>query len=94
MTRLPLRKRMEQEIFHWVVKPADGLLPPGDVCVDGSALDGPYRQLIRCGWAFVIIDDDGNITVAARGVPPRGSMTSEGLKGRPSSRQLCVPSLA
>ena len=61
---------MEHETFHWIVKPQDGILPPGDIYVDGSALDGPYRQLIRCGWSFVMIDVLGYITAAARGVPP------------------------
>ena len=70
MPPLPSRRRMEHETFHWIVKPQDGLLPPGDIYVDGSALDGPYRQLIRCGWGFVTIDDLGYITAAARGVPP------------------------
>lgn len=63
---MPTRKRMEHETFHWIVKLEDGLLPPGDVYMDGSALDGPYRQLIRCGWAFVMIDQQGNITAVAR----------------------------
>ena len=70
MPPLPSRKRMEHETFHWIVKPQNGILPPGDIYVDGSALDGPYRQLIRCGWGFVMIDALGNITAAARGVPP------------------------
>ena len=70
MPPLPTRKRKEYAIFHWIIEPLEGILPPGDVYVDGSALDGPYRQLIRCGWAFVMIDDLGNITAAARGVPP------------------------
>ena len=67
---LPIVKQSQCETFHWVVRPPDGILPPGDVYVDGSALDGPYRQLIRCGWAFVMTDRNGRLIAAARGVPP------------------------
>ena len=33
-------------------------------------LDGPELFLARCGWAFVVIDDNGIVTAIARGVPP------------------------
>ena len=46
---LPSRSKSDHETFHWIVRPPGDILPPGDVYVDGSALDGPYRQLIRCG---------------------------------------------
>ena len=94
MPPLPSRKRSEHETFHWVVRPPDGILPPGDVYVDGSALDGPYRQLIRCGWAFVMINRRGDITAAARGGLPPGSTTLAERKAGLSCRLRCTPSLA
>ena len=66
---LPLKKRSKSETFNWHVKPRDGIVY-GDVYPDGSARDGPIPELVRLGWAFVVVDDSGTITAAAYGVPP------------------------
>ena len=73
----PKRRKAASESFHWEVEPVGGYIE-GTVYTDGSALDGPNPDLVRCGWAFVVLDDLGNITASAYGVTPRGSMTLEG----------------
>ena len=42
----------------------------GTVYPDGSARDGPIPELVRLGWAVVVLDDRCNILAAAFGVPP------------------------
>ena len=76
---MPLKKRSAVETFNWHVKPKDGLAI-GRVYPDGYARDGPTPELVRLGWAFVVINDEGNIIAAACGVPPHGSWTSVELK--------------
>ena len=55
--------------FVWIVRPSDGTIS-GDVYTDGSRLDGTLPGLARNGWSFVVIDQRGVTTAAARGVPP------------------------
>ena len=64
-----MRKKAQKESFKWTVKPEGGVIE-GTVYTDGSALDGPNPNLVRCGWAFVVLDDEGNVTASASGVPP------------------------
>ena len=65
----PPKPPLEEASFHWYVQPQEGL-----VCAkfytDGSALDGPWYDLMRCGWAFVALDDDNHIVAAAYGATP------------------------
>ena len=49
--------------------PNDGFVS-GTVYTDGSRLDGPTARMRRCGWSFVAVGEDGEITAAAYGVPP------------------------
>ena len=42
----------------------------GDIYTDGSALDGPTGEPMRCGWAFVAVDEQLRVVAAVRGVPP------------------------
>ena len=43
----------------------------GEIYLDGSALDGPNPELMRCGWAFVVICfETGEVTASALGAPP------------------------
>ena len=55
--------------FSWIVRPEYGT-----ICAcfytDGSRLDGPSALLARNGWAFVAIDEHGEIVASAHGVPP------------------------
>ncbi len=57
------------ETFHWVVEPSDGLVT-GKVYTDGSSKDGKNPGVARDGWAFVAVNEAGEITAAARGLPP------------------------
>ena len=45
---------------------------------DGSYRDAKFHELARGGWAFVIIDANGNTVAAAYGVPPP---SIEGIEG-------------
>ena len=42
----------------------------GQVYLDGSARDGPTPELVRLGWAFAVLGNNGRIIAAAYGVPP------------------------
>ena len=43
----------------------------GEIYPDGSALDGPNPELMRCGWAFVVISSEtGEVAASAMGAPP------------------------
>ena len=65
----PLRRKSPVETFNWHIKPRQ--LPiVGHVYPDGSSRDGPIPELERCGWAFAIVDDSGELIAAAYGVPP------------------------
>ena len=64
----PMRKRAAVESFRWIVEPDNGIIE-GDVYPDGSALDGPAIELMRCGWPFVVLTG-GIVTAAACGGPP------------------------
>ncbi len=58
-----------QESFSWIVRPPHGTAR-ARFYTDGSRLDGPTALLARNGWAFVAIDNDGEVVASARGVPP------------------------
>lgn len=64
----PMRPRAIVESFRWIVEPV-GRIIEGDVYPDGSALDGPAMEFMRCGWAFVVLTG-GSVTAAACGAPP------------------------
>ena len=64
----PLRRRAAVESFRWITEPEGGIIS-GTVYPDGSALDGPAVELMRCGWSFVV-RTAGVVTAAACGVPP------------------------
>ena len=66
---LPRRKRSKVETFNWHIKPVH-FPPVGRVYSDGSLRDATFHELGRSGWAFVIIDGDGNVIAAAYGAPP------------------------
>ena len=66
--------------FHWTVKPTTALLR-GAIYPDGSCLDGP-GPLARGGWALVVVDVLGQVLRLRI-----GSLTSQGVKPGPSSRQ-------
>ena len=53
----------------WRVQP-DSLPVKGTIYSDGSARDGPIKELVRCGWSFAVVDDDGRVIAAAYGLPP------------------------
>ena len=55
--------------FKWILRPPGGTFR-GRVYTDGSRLDGPSQLLARNGWAFVVINDDGELIAAASGIPP------------------------
>ena len=56
--------------FRWIVRP-EGSMLAGEIYPDGSALDGPNPELMRCGWAFVVICfETGEVIASAMGVPP------------------------
>ena len=55
--------------FNWIVYPKDGTFR-GMVYSDGSRLDGPSALLARNGWAFVVVDEWGNVIALANGLPP------------------------
>ena len=47
----------------------------GDIYPDGSALDGPTAELIRCGWPFVVLcQKTGKVIASAFGVPPMDNL--------------------
>ena len=59
--------------FDWIVKPPVGGVPVGRAYADGSRLyvEHEYCNLLaRVGWAFAIIDMQGNTVAAASGVTP------------------------
>ena len=64
----PTIGRSPVETFRWILEPEGGMLD-GVVYPDGSAFDGPTPELVRTGWAFVVLKD-GVIIAAARGLPP------------------------
>ena len=68
----PMMQRAAAASFRWILEPAGGIIE-GTVYPDGSALDGPVPELMRCGWSFVVLTA-GVITAIARGVPPHGSL--------------------
>ena len=56
--------------FRWVVRP-EGDMFAGEIYPDGSALDGPNPELMRCGWSFVVLcPSSGKAVASAMGVPP------------------------
>ena len=59
------------ESFRWIVRPVDGWIA-GRIYSDGSMIDGPPcldGLCRRLGWSFVALDNHGNITASACGVP-------------------------
>mgnify|MGYP000585824270 FL=1 len=57
-----------------------GEIPNGCVVfTDGSLIDGKVRYGCQSlGWAFAIINDDGDLIAAAHGVPPQCISTIQG----------------
>lgn len=66
---LPLKRKPSAETFNWYIKPEGGLVD-GQVYPDGSARDGPTPEIMRLGWAFAVLGNNGMIIAAAYGVPP------------------------
>ena len=65
----PPRPPAAEATFHWKVKPSDDFVS-GAFYLDGSALDGPSVELMRCGWSFVAVDADGTVLASAYGATP------------------------
>ena len=81
-----VRPPAKHDTLKWILRPEGGTFL-GKVCSDGTRLDGPSQLLARNGWAFVVIDFDGNLIAAASGSQPAGSKTSLPPKLGPSRRQ-------
>lgn len=62
------------ETFQWVKQPRDQGEPLiGKFYVDGSMLDADWKLAGCCarrGWAFAVVDHEGNILASAHGRPP------------------------
>ena len=86
------RPRAAEATFLWKVKPSEDFVS-GTFYLDGSALDGPSVELMRCEWSFVAVDADGTVLASAYGAPPRGWTTSEAPKRGRYCRRLPRPSL-
>jgi len=69
-TACPLRDPSSFDTFVWVTQVRE--IPIGCVVfTDGSLLDGSLPSGWKSlGWAFAIVDQEGNLVAAARGVPP------------------------
>ena len=65
----PKVKPWHEDTFWWHVKPRE-LLVNGHVYPDGSEREGLVPEMNRTGWAFVIIDEEGNVLAATYGAPP------------------------
>ena len=65
---LPRKKKAAMETFVWHVRP-ESLPICGTFYTDGSARDGPVKELIRCGWSVVAVNPMGEVIAAAYGVP-------------------------
>ena len=65
----PPHSYAEEATFHWHVEPSESLVS-GRFYLDGSALDAPSAELMRCGWSFVAVDDNGLVLAAAYGATP------------------------
>ena len=59
----------KSETFKLVVR-LGGDMFAGEIYPDGSALDGPAPDLMRCGRAFVVTNREGVVIAAAAGVLP------------------------
>ena len=59
----------KEATFEWHVFSLGGTFK-GKVYSDGSRLDGPTPLLARNGWAFVVINGDGELIASASGLPP------------------------
>ena len=68
-TALPRVTAFAEATFHWYLKPDEDFMS-GDFYLDGSALDGPCEELLRCGWSFVAVNAEGTIIAAAFGATP------------------------
>ncbi len=58
-----------EETFSWIARPAGGTVR-ARFYTDVSRLDGPSALLARNGWAFVAVDERGDVVASAHGVPP------------------------
>ncbi len=76
--RVPPRPDYWFDTFWWHTKPNS--MPMGcRVFADGSLQDAPLgRHFAVPGWAFVVIDQGGNVMAAAHGVPPAWVNTIQG----------------
>ena len=68
--RLPEKAIAATDSFRWVIRP-EGDMFDGEIYPYGSALDGPNPELMRCGWAFVVLcPETGEVIASAMGTPP------------------------
>lgn len=66
----PSLPRTKEESFKWKARP-EGDMFEGGINPDGSALDGPAAELIRCGWSFVVLcQNTGTVIASAFALPP------------------------
>lgn len=66
----PRKAIVASDSFRWIIRP-EGDMFHNKIYPDGSALDGPNPELMRCGWAFVFIcPETGELIASAMGVPP------------------------
>ena len=65
----PVSPPVAEATFHWYLKPDEDFIS-GDFYLDGSALDGPCEELLRCGWSFVAVNAEGTIIAVAYGATP------------------------
>ena len=77
---LPPKPPLEEASFHWRVEPAGGMAA-ARFYTDGSALDGPWYELTRCGWAFAAADVHGKVVAAAYGATPPWVRDISGAEG-------------
>ena len=68
---LLVRNEEDYDTFLWHVRPRGDIPVGASVFTDGSLIDASWESYQALGWAFIAIDDDGEILAAAFGVPPK-----------------------
>ena len=60
----------QQGTFRWLRRARDDHTIQGNVFTDASRIHDVHPDTIKLGWAFIVVDLEGNVTDIASGVPP------------------------
>ena len=78
LSKLCIPARSTEASFRWQLQPSADIPDGSTFYIDGSAVDADTKQLVRLGFAIVLVSPQGELLALGCGCPPAWIVDSGG----------------